>query len=109
MLEEAALHSIPVISIQQRYLGHARAGLIAASCSATNFNCRLVIVVDEDIDPSSVSQVLCALGTWVDPETSIDIIRGCLEGASKPMLSPEIRRLGNFEMTRAIIIACNPS
>jgi UbiD family decarboxylase len=109
MLEEAGLHSIPVIAIQQKYPGHAKAaGLIAASCSATNFNCRWVIVVDEDIDPSDVSQVLWALGTRVDPETSIDIIRGCLGGASNPMVSPEMRRVENFEMTRGIIIACKP-
>ncbi len=109
MLEEAGLHSIPVLSIQQKYPGHAKAaGLIAASCSATRFNCRWVIVVDEDIDPSNVSQVLWALGTRADPETSIDIIRGCFGGASNPMLSPEMRSAGNFEMTRGIIMACKP-
>ena len=109
MIEEAGLHSILVISIEQSYPGHAKAAaLIGAGCSATNMNCRMVIVVDEDIDPSNLSEVFWALGTRVDPETSIDIIRGCLSGASNPMLSPEAKRLGNYQMSRAIILACKP-
>lgn len=109
MLEEGSLHSIAVVSIQQGYPGHAKAaGVIAAVSAATNFNNRFVIVVDEDIDPSNVSQVVWALGTRVDPETSIDVIRGCLSSPSNPMLSPEAKRLGNLEMSRAVIIACRP-
>ena len=109
MPEEASLHSIVVVSIQQGYPGHAKAaGLIAASSAATNFSCRFVIVVDEDIDPSNVSQVLWAMGTRVDPEASIDMIRGCLSSPSNPMVTPEAKRLGNYEMSRAVIIACRP-
>ena len=109
ILEEASLHSIIVISIEQSYPGHAKqVGLLAAVNSATNFNCRMVIIVDEDIDPSNTSQVLWALGTRVDPETSIDVVRGCLSSPSNPRLHPEAKRLGNYEMSRAIILACKP-
>lgn len=109
MIEEASVHSIPVISLRQSYPGHAKqAGLIAAGNSAMNYMCRLVIVVDEDIDPSSMSEVLWALGTRLDPETSIDVIRGCLGGAADPMLSPEKKKVFDYEMSRAIIVACRP-
>ncbi|MDP2855503.1 MAG: UbiD family decarboxylase, partial [bacterium] len=65
-------------------------------------------VVDEDIDPASTSEVLWALGTRVDPETSIDVVRGCLGGAADPMLSPEKKKAADYEMSRAIIVACKP-
>jgi len=109
MIEEASVHSIPVISLKQCYPGHAKqAGLIAAGNSAMNYMCRFVIVVDEDIDPSNISEVLWALGTRVDPETSIDVIRGCLGGAANPMLSPEKKKALNYETSRAIVLACKP-
>jgi UbiD family decarboxylase len=109
MIEEASLHSIPVISLQQSYPGHAKqAALTAGGCSALNYCCRIIIIVDDDIDPSNISEVLWALGTRVDPETSIDIIRGCLGGAANPMLSPEEKQRGNYEMSRATILACKP-
>ncbi len=109
MMEEASVNSIPIISLKQGYSGHAKAAaLIAAGTSATNYMCRIVLIVDEDIDPSNTSEVLWALGTRVDPETSIDIVHGCLGGEANPMLSPESRRLGNYEMSRAIILACKP-
>jgi UbiD family decarboxylase len=109
VLEEGALHSIIVISIRQSHPGHAKqAGLLAAVSSATNFQNRFVIVVDEDIDPSNISQVLWALGTRVDLDLSIDIVKNCLSGESNPMLSPEAKRLKKLEMSRAIITACKP-
>jgi len=109
MIEEASVHSIPVISLQQSYPGHAKAAaLIAAASAPTNYMCRIVIVVDDDIDPSNTSEVLWALGTRVDPEISIDIVHGCLGGAANPMLSPENKKAGKYELSRAIILACKP-
>jgi 4-hydroxy-3-polyprenylbenzoate decarboxylase len=109
MMEEAAMHSIPVISIQQQYGGHAKqAALIAAGCSATGTSSIIIIVVDEDIDPSNTSEVIWAVATRIDPETSIDIIRDCWVTKSDPMLSPEDRRLNVQQMSRALILACKP-
>jgi 4-hydroxy-3-polyprenylbenzoate decarboxylase len=109
MMEEASMHAMPVISIKQMYAGHAKqAGLIAAGCGATGFLSRIIVVVDEDIDPADKSEVLWALGTRVEPETSIDVIRGCWGIPEDPMMSPERKRLGNYEISRAIILACKP-
>jgi UbiD family decarboxylase len=109
VMEEGALHSIIVVSIKQSHPGHAKqAGLLAAVSSATNFQNRFVIIVDDDIDPSNISQVLWALGTRVDLDNCIDIVKNCLSGTSNPMLSPEAKRLGVNEMSRAIITACRP-
>ena len=109
VMEEGALHSIIVVSIKQSHPGHAKqAGLLSAVSGATNFQNRFVIVVDDDIDPSDISQVLWALGTRVDLDNSIDIVKNCLSGTSNPMLSPEAKRLGIMEMSRGIITACKP-
>jgi UbiD family decarboxylase len=109
IIEEGALHSIIVVSIKQSHPGHAKqAGLLSAVSAATNFQNRFVIVVDDDIDPSNISQVLWALGTRVDLDNSIDIVKNCLSGPSNPMLSPEQRKRGVMEMSRGIITACKP-
>ena len=65
-------------------------------------------MVDDDIDPTNTSEVIWALGTRVDPEISIEILRGMRGGASDPMLHPEKKKRGEYEMSRAIILACKP-
>jgi len=98
--------AIPVISIQQRYAGQAKeAALIAMTLP---FVCRFIIVVDDDIDPSNVSEVIWALGTRCDPETSIDIIRGTVTDQKDPIIPPERRAREEFSSSTAIIMACKP-
>lgn len=109
MVEEAAVHSIPVISVKQMYHGHAKqAGLVAAGSNATGWETRMIIVVDDDIDPSNLSEVWWALGTRTDPEKTIDILRGTWGTALNPMLSEEQKRNGQLERSMAVIIACRP-
>ena len=57
-----------VVAIKQRYPGHARqAGLIATECHAAAYLGRYTIVVDDDIDPTNLNEVLWALCTRSDP------------------------------------------
>ena len=67
-----------------------------------------VIVVDEDIDPSNISQVLWALGTRRDPADAIDFIKGQVSAFLDPTISPEKRRQGDSTSSVAIILACKP-
>ena len=61
-----------VISLKQRYDGHAkRAALIAAG---NVYMGRIVVVVDEDIDPSNMNDVLWAIMTRCDPQRDVTII-----------------------------------
>ncbi len=54
-----------VVALKQRYAGHAkRAGLIAA---ANSYMGRVVVVVDEDIDPSNLADVMWAVTTRSEP------------------------------------------
>ncbi|MBI2848752.1 MAG: UbiD family decarboxylase [Chloroflexi bacterium] len=97
---------ITVISIKQRYAGHAKhAALAAMSSYLGNYMGKYVIVVDEDIDPFNTNQVLWAVGTRSDPVRSIDIIRDCWDSLSvDPGIPPDQKGLNS----RAIIDACKP-
>ena len=54
-----------VVALKQRYAGHAkRAALIAA---ANSYMGRLVVVVDDDIDPSNLDDVMWAVTTRCEP------------------------------------------
>lgn len=65
-----------VVSIKQGYAGHARqAGLVAAGCRPGAQLGRYIMIVDEDIDPTNLQEVMWAVATRSDPATDIDIIR----------------------------------
>ena len=95
-----------VISLKQRYDGHAkRAALIAAG---NVYMGRIVVVVDEDIDPSNMNDVLWAIATRCEPSESVDIVRN---GWSSP-LDPRIRQAdkarGVASNSKMIIDATRP-
>jgi len=97
-----------VISIKQRFAGHAKqAALIASQCQEGVGLGRFTITVDDDIDPSDLEEVVWAMCTRCDPERSIDIIRRCLGSPLDPAFSkndPAFKGLNS----RAIIDACKP-
>ena len=98
-----------VISIKQRYPGHAReAAHVALGSYACAHNGRFVVVVDDDIDPSNPDEVLWAMGTRCDPSTSIEIVRGMLGTNLDPRVEPAEKERGNPLSGRAIIDACRP-
>jgi len=98
-----------VVSIRQRYAGHAKqAGMAALSCSAGARNGRYVVVVDEDIDPTNIQEVLWAMETRVDPATDIQLIDGCWSTPLDPRMPPEKRDSGDHTNSRAIFYAVRP-
>jgi UbiD family decarboxylase len=104
-LESGSGSLLNVISIKQAYPGHARQALFVASqVLGGAYNGRFVVVVDDDIDPTNVSDVLWALATRCDPEESIEIVRRCWSGALDVVIPPEKKGLSS----RALIDACIP-
>ncbi len=94
-----------VVSIKQRYPGHARQVLhVASSCQAGAYNGKWNVVVDDDIDPSNITQVLWAMTTRFDPVEDIDIIRKAWSSGRDPLVIPGT---GNFN-NRILIDACIP-
>ncbi len=95
-----------VIAIQQRYAGHAkRAGLIAA---AQSYMGRLVVIVDADVDPSNLADVMWAITTRCEPSESVDIVRNTWSSALDPRITMEDRNRGQTANSKMIIDACMP-
>jgi len=95
-----------VVALKQRYAGHAkRAALIAA---AHSYMGRMVVVVDEDVDPSDLVDVMWAIATRCEPSESVDIIRDAWSSSLDPRIPPERRLLGATSHSKMIIDACKP-
>jgi 4-hydroxy-3-polyprenylbenzoate decarboxylase len=95
-----------VVAIRQRYAGHAkRAGLIAA---AHSYMGRLVVVVDDDVDPSNLADVMWAVTTRCEPAEQIDIVRNAWSSALDPRIPDEAKRAGVTSHSKAIIEAVRP-
>ncbi len=103
-IPEAAGWGMTVVSIKQMYAGHAAQVMaLAAQCTAGAYFGKYVIVVDDDIDPTNVGQVLWAMATRSRPAQSIDILRETWSTFLDPSLNPpEIRPWGS----KALINAC---
>jgi len=98
-----------VVAIKQRYPGHSRQALhVAAQCHAGGYAGRYVVVVDEDIDPLNLEEVLWAMCTRSDPAESIDIIQRAWSTPLDPRIPPTKRREKNFTNSRALIDATRP-
>jgi 4-hydroxy-3-polyprenylbenzoate decarboxylase len=106
---EWGIRFFAVISVKQRYGGHARqAAHIALGAREGAYLGRFIVLVDDDIDPSNMNDVLWALSTRCDPQTSIEIATHCWSSPIDPRLFPEQRKAGDFTNSRAILDACRP-
>jgi 4-hydroxy-3-polyprenylbenzoate decarboxylase len=95
-----------VVALKQRYAGHAkRAALIAA---ANSYMGRLVVVVDEDVDPSNLNDVMWAITTRCEPAEQIDIVRDAWSSALDPRIPAEAKERGVTSHSKAIIEAVRP-
>jgi 4-hydroxy-3-polyprenylbenzoate decarboxylase len=93
-----------VIAIKQAYPGHARqAGMLAASCQSGSYLGRFVVVVDDDVDPTDMFDVMWAVCTRCDPAADIEFIRRAWSGPLDPILDK-----ASSTNSRAVIDACRP-
>jgi len=95
-----------VVALHPRYDGHAkRAALVAA---AHSYMARLVVVVDDDVDPSNLADVMWAVATRCEPADGIDIVRNAWSSALDPRIPPADKARGVTAHSKAIIDACRP-
>jgi len=95
-----------VIALKQRYAGHAkRAALIAA---ANSYMGRVIVVVDEDVDPSNLADVMWAVTTRSEPSEDVDIVRNAWSSALDPRIPAAQRNVGLNSNSKMIIDACIP-
>jgi UbiD family decarboxylase len=94
-----------VVSITQRFCGHSRqAGAIAAQCREAAYMNRFVVVVDDDVDPTNLEEVVWAMCTRCDPAEDIDVLRKAWGSRADPLLGDDAPPYNS----RAIIDACRP-
>ncbi len=109
LLDEPLAGKIGVISIEQKYIGHAKqVALAAAGNRSLAYMCKWIIIVDDDIDPSNISEVLWALCSRCEPVEDIDFVRQCWGSALDPRLLPEKRKKRQLDHSTALILACKP-
>jgi 4-hydroxy-3-polyprenylbenzoate decarboxylase len=82
--------------------------MAALASRAGNYHGRFVVVVDDDIDPSDLREVIWAISTRCEPKTAMTIIDGCWSTPLDPAMHPDQRNAGNFVNSRAVINACRP-
>ena len=93
------------VSLRQRFPGHARqVAHLAAQCPAAAYMNRYVVVVDDDIDPSDLDQVIWAMSTRSDPAGDIEIMRNTWGSKLDPLYQDGTPTYNS----RAIIDACRP-
>ncbi len=95
---------ITVVSMEQKYAGHAsQVASLAAQCPGGSYYNKWVIVVDEDVDPTDINQVMWAMATRCNPIDDIDILRNTWSTYLDPSQNPpETRPYGS----KALINAC---
>jgi len=95
-----------VVALKQRYAGHAkRAALIAA---ANSYMGRFIVVVDDDVDPSNLADVMWAVTTRCEPSEQIDIVRNAWSSALDPRIPSEDKSTGATSHSKVIIEAVRP-
>lgn len=100
----AAGAAMTVVSLEQRYAGHAAQVLaLAAQVPGGAFFSKWIVGVDDDVDPSNINQVLWAMATRCSPTKDIDILRETYSTWLDPTLNPpEVRPYGS----KALVNAC---
>lgn len=94
-----------IVSIKQSYPGHAsEAGHIASQTRAGAYIGRYVVVVDDDINPYDMEDVMWAICTRSDPK-EMDIVKHSWSGP----LDPRIRKpTDDYTNSQGIIYAVKP-
>jgi UbiD family decarboxylase len=104
---QATHYQFMVVSIKQMYPGHAKRAASLVTNLLIQPSGRYVVVVDDDIDPTDILDVLWAIASRADPEKDIDIVRRCWSSALDPTIRQKTDESAFFN-SRAIIDACKP-
>ena len=99
---------LTVVSLKQRYAGHAKQALITAAGFRHGDMKTYYVTVDDDIDPTNQEEVLWAMCTRVDPTTAVDVVRDAWTADLDPRVSPARREAGDLTVGRMLINACKP-
>ena len=94
-----------VVAVDQKYGGHARqAAYLASQHPSAAYMNKLVIVVDHDVNPRDLNDVMWAVCTRMDPAEDIEVMRQTWGSRVDPLREPGALPINS----RAIIDACRP-
>jgi UbiD family decarboxylase len=98
-----------VISIKQLFNGHAKQTAMAVGgFYVSSYMNKLTIIVDDDIDPANMMEVMWAVVTRNDPADSVEIIKHVWGSMLNPSVNPERLAKQDLDHSRIIITACRP-
>lgn len=93
-----------IVSLTPQHAGHSvQAAQVLLHCSTGLGNAKYVIVVDDDVDPTNLEQVMWAVVTRSDPSSALTLVAGLPTSPLDPSNAE-----GQSTMTRVIIDACRP-
>ena len=93
------------VAIQQRFAGHSRqVAYLTSQGQAGAYMNRYVVVVDDDIDPRSLDEVVWAMCTRSDPARDIEVMRYTWGSKADPLVEDQLVPYNS----RAVIDACRP-
>jgi 4-hydroxy-3-polyprenylbenzoate decarboxylase len=93
-----------IVSLEQRYPGHAQQVLaLAAQCPGGAYFTKWIIAVDHDIDPTDINEVLWAMATRCNPADGIEILKNTWSTGLDPAQNPPEKRPYS---SKALINAC---
>ncbi|HEV7978000.1 UbiD family decarboxylase [Amycolatopsis sp.] len=97
--------SLLIVSLEQRYPGHARqAAYLTAQLPTAAYMNRFTVVVDSDVNPRDLGEVVWAMCGRTNPEIDIEVMKRTWGSRVDPLTLP-----GEIAFnSRAIIDACRP-
>ncbi|GAB2986518.1 UbiD family decarboxylase [Amycolatopsis acidiphila] len=97
--------SLLIVSIEQRYPGHARqAAYLAAQFPNSAYMNRFTVVVDSDVNPRDLGEVMWAMCGRCDPQVDIEVMKRTWGSRVDPLTLPGALAFNS----RAVIDACRP-
>ncbi len=98
-----------VISIKQCYNGHAKqVALVASGARAGAYGGKFVIVVDDDVDISDLSDVIWAVSTRCNIRDGVDTVKSVWTSPADAAIPPADRSPRGYTADRLLIDACRP-
>ena len=100
-----AIFGLVVVSMEQRFAGHASQVLaLASQCTGGAYYTKWIVVVDEDIDPTNIHEVIWAMSTRCNPVEDLDFLRKTWSTYLDPTINPAEER--PYGMSKCLINAC---